>query len=78
MLSIDDQLADLAMRIARAKARALGQRAHIEDLELRGWDTADANSLLELMASALEQMQDVQLTLSAFCIGSRRHEGAVT
>src|SRR5215467_13201971 len=66
MVSIHDSLADVAKRVAMAEDRISQQRAHIQDLIKEGYDTAEAESLLELMLSALEQMRDVETMLKSF------------
>ena len=42
------------------------QRAHVGKFEREERDGSDANALLELMRSALEQMRDVEATLCRF------------
>jgi len=66
MVSIHDSLADVAKRVAMAEDRIAQQREHIQDLIKEGYDTAEAESLLELMLSALEQMRDVETMLKSF------------
>jgi hypothetical protein len=69
MLDTQKFLVDLAQRIGVAEERASRQQMHIERLSQDGHDAADAVSLLELMASTLDQMREVETTFSGFRSG---------
>jgi hypothetical protein len=52
-------------RIAALRSRIAEQLLHIQRLNLVGRDTNDASAVLDLMISALVQMQEVKKTMQA-------------
>jgi uncharacterized coiled-coil protein SlyX len=52
-------------RIAALRSRIAEQLLHIQRLNLVGRDTSDASAVLDLMISALVQMQEVKKTMQA-------------
>jgi len=57
-ISIDERIAAMQSRIA-------DQLLHIQQLNHLGRDTGDASEVLDLMTSALAQMQEVRKTMRA-------------
>jgi uncharacterized coiled-coil protein SlyX len=64
-MSMTQQTTHVDERIAALRSRIAEQLLHIQRLSVLGRDTRDASQVLDLMLSALGQMQEVRMTMRA-------------